>query len=315
MALLHRKRVLVAKIETTPGTAIAISGDDGEFNVFDAVMQPEIEFEKREGQSAFSQLKGVSSAEKGTCTFRLEVTGNADAGDPVPVWAETFLPACGMVLGTATGETTTFSPLSEAPGTNCKSLTIGLYEDGLLKKLTGAVGNAEFIFTAGKLAAIEFSFEGVWNDPADVAIVAPDYPSAAPLRFVSSSLTLDAYTPIVNELRVNLNNEITVREDSTKASGYICGIITGRDIAGSLNPETGLVATQDSYGDWLGDTEMAASWVLGATAGNIVTFEIPKFQFTNLQEAEREGVLIDDIEFQANRDADAGDDEFTIAFS
>ena len=42
---------------------------------------------------------------------------------------------------------------------------------------------------------------------------------------------------------------------------------------------------------------------------------MPKFQVTNIQANERDGMLIDTITYQANRSVAAGNDELTIAFA
>lgn len=301
--LLRRKRVLAAKIEGTPGTAESLSASDAAFNVFNATMQPNITQEEREGQSAFSPLPSIPGARAGTCTFAIELTG----GGSTPAWASTFLPACGLKETTGT-----FAPLSEGPGSNIKTITIGLYENGLKKTLRGAMGTAVFMFTAGQRVMIEFTFTGIYDAVADVSILAPTYPTATPLRFVSADLSLGSYTPIIREMRLDLGNTVVLREDANDPSGYISAIVTGRKIVGTMDPESKLVATEDSYGKWLSMTERAMSINLGST-GNMVDIDAPKLQFTNLQEGDRDGIQIDTISFQLNRSASGGDDELTIA--
>jgi hypothetical protein len=301
--LLRRKRVLAAKIEGTPGTAESLSASDAAFNVFNATMQPTITQEEREGQSAFSPLPSIPGALSGTCTFSIELTG----GGSTPAWASTFLPACGLVESSGT-----FTPKSEGPGSNVKTLTIGLYENGLVKKLRGAMGNAVFIFISGQRIMVEFTFTGIWVPPTDATILAPTYPTATPLRFVSADLTLGSYTPVMRELRLDLGNVVTLREDANDPSGYVSAIITGRKMVGTMDPESKLVATEDSYGKWLNLTERAMSINVGST-GNMVDFDAPRLQFTNLQEGDRNGIQVDTISYQLNRSAAGGDDELTIA--
>lgn len=305
--LLARKRVLAAKIETTVGTAISLSGSDAAFNVFNTQIQPNIEFETREGQGGFSHLPGVPGARGGKITFRHEIVGDGAGG--VPGWASTFLPACGWVNSTGT-----FSPKSEAPGSNVKTLTMAVYENGLIKKLAGCMGTFKFIGDAGKIAALEFEFTGKWVAPADTSILTPTYPTIKPMRFANTALSIASYHPKISNLTIDCGNQVILREDAEDDTGYIAALITGRRVTGSLDPEANLVATQDPYGQWIARTEQALAVVLDDGVDKI-TLAAPKLQFTNLQEGARNDNQIDQIDFQCNRSAAAGDDEFTITFA
>jgi hypothetical protein len=294
MPLLKKKRVLAAKIESTPGTAESLSASDAVFNVYDATIQPSIEFDNRDAQGGFSPLYGTLGAYGGTCTFTTEIVGD---DDPFPDWVTTFLPACGLVESTGV-----FLPVDEAPGTNVKTLTIGLYEDGLFKSIRGAAGTVVFRFTSGKRIEADFTFTGIWVPPTDVAIISPTYPTTEPIRFVSSSMTIGAWTPKIASMTIDLGNEVILREDSTNSSGYASAIITGRQVTGEIDPEATLVATDDPYGDWLALTEATLSISCGST-GNRVDFGVPALQITNVQEGDRNNLQTDSIQFQGNRHA------------
>ena len=56
--MLTRKQVLAAKIETTPGTAEALTAAEAAFDVFSADIQPDIEYQNRQGSAVFSPLPG-----------------------------------------------------------------------------------------------------------------------------------------------------------------------------------------------------------------------------------------------------------------
>ena len=306
MALLHKKRVLAAKIEGTPGTAESLAAADGVFVPRNVVIQPNVEMIKRMGQGSFDSLPASYGARLGGITFEHDLIPGSGA---LPAWATTFLPACGFVVSTAT-----YTPRTEDVGSNVKTLTIGSYQNGLLKKLAGCVGNLEFTFPAGRPAFFTANFVGIWADPADDTIIAPTYPTLMPLRFVSSGVSIaGAYTPVLEQITLNMGNQISVLPDSSTASGLLRGIIGGREITGTMNPQTPLVATKDLHAEWLTPTEQSLAW--GMSSGGIgITFTLPKMQFMNLQEGEREGAQIEDIEFQANRDAAAGDDSVSILF-
>lgn len=306
MPLLKKRTVVAAKIETTVGTAIALSASDAVWNAYNVSIQPTIESVDRERQGSFARLPAAFGARRGEVKFSLDMIG----GTSDPFWATVALPACGWVDSGGT-----YSPISSPPGTGgVKTLTIGVYEDGLVKKIKGAVGTFVLNFSAGKPVRIDFVFTGCWVAPADATILAPTYETAIPPRFASSTLTIASYTPRISTMTIDAGNQIVLREDATEVSGYLAGCITDRKVGGTLDPETSLVATQDSWGQWIASTEQALSVVVGSS-GNQVTIGAPKLQFLNVQEGDRDRLLIDDLAFQCNGSADAGDDQLTFAFA
>jgi len=315
--LLTRRRVLAAKIETTPGDPIALGAADAAFNVFDPEITYDMPFGEREGQSAFSPLTGVPGAQKGSITFRTEVHGSGTGGSPVPAWASTFLPAVGMYDDSNTFKLESKHP--ETAGANTETLTIGFYEDGVFKSLKGCMGTCVFNFENGVAVSISWTFEGVYVAPSDVEIIAPTYPTVAPLQFLSAGLILTEgsteWQPKVSRMSIDLGNEIVVREDQNDATGYHCAAIVGRRTTGTLDPEARLLATKNLFTLWTARTEQTLDIDLGSVAGNQVAFDAPALQITDLGGGDRGGIKTEDISFQLNRSASAGDEEFTITFS
>lgn len=304
MPLLQRRRVLAAKIESSVGTAIAIGAADGVFNVFNTVIQPDIPFEEREGQAGFSPLPGVLGTRSGTVEFDIDIFGGATAA-----WATTFLPACGL-YNTA-GVYALDSKPPEASGSNTKTLTIGVHEDGVLKKLHGCMGNVKFTIKSGFVARAHFMFKGLWNAPTDVALVAPTYPTTSPLRSASMTMTVGSYSPKYQEMTIDLGNDVQLREDPTTLQGLHSAVIVGRRIVGTMDQEAQLVATYDPHGDWIAGTQRALSAIIGSS-GNRITFAAPKLQITKCSEQSRNNIATDPIEFQLNRSASAGEDELVV---
>ena len=316
MVMLMRRRVMAAKIEVTPGTAESLAAGDAAFNVFESTMNPERDFEERIGQGVMSPLPGTLGAKGGTASFKVELSGSGSVGTPTPAWASVFLPAVGMV-STVSNVYHPESKHPESPSANTKTLTIAVYEDGKHKMLRGAMGTAVITFTAGKPVMVEFTFTGIWVAPSDVALLAPDYPSVIPPRFVSAGVTIAAWSPKIAELAIDLGNEVALREDANDPSGFCTAIISTRRIIGTLNPEASLVAENDQDAIWDAGTEQALAIALGGSSanGNTVAIAAPKLQWSNVQEGERNGAVTDELEFQLNRSADAGDDELTITFA
>lgn len=296
MPLLSKRSVLAAKIETTIGTPIALLAADGAFNAYDVVILPATEVNRREGQGSLSKLLGIPSGVKGTVSFEVDLADTA-------AWAPILLPACALKVATST-----WGPVST--GADFKTITIARYLDGKILKLAGCMLNAEFKFVTGQPVRVAFTGQGVWIAPTDGAILAPTYPtgSVAAPAFKGATVTLGALTPKFLNFNMNLNNDIIMRECADSASGYISAWITDRNVSGTIDPETDLVADFDADGIQLAATEQAFSLAYAST----VTLLIPKMQLTATPIGDRGGLAINEMAWDANRVAAAGDDEFSI---
>lgn len=307
MPLLKRIRTLAAKVETTVGTDASLGAADGAFNAYDVMFQAAIETELREGQGGFSHLSSVPGARRGLATFKTDLGWDGTA--TVPTWASVLLPACGWVNSSGT-----FTPRSEATGSNVKSLTLGCYMQGKLKKLVGAVGSFRLVFPTGRMAFAEWSFEGVWVAPTDVALLTPTYPTALPIRFASGTCSYNSDALKVENVAINSGNEITMRPDPT-TEGFCAGIITNRRPTITANPEADLVANRDVYGDWVGSTEAEFSIVLDGPSTSDITISAPKAQIINAQEGDRSRLVTDEIEWQCQKNGANQDQELSIVFN
>jgi hypothetical protein len=308
MTLLKRKRVLAAKIETTPGTAESLTTSEASFNCYDIGIQTETELESREGQGSFGMRASVPGNYKGRVTFKHDASWDGTSTEPS--WADTFLPACGWVKS---GQV--FTPRTEAPGTNVKTLTIAVYIDGMRKLLKGCVGTFKLNCPTGKAAFFEFDFIGVWTTPTDTAILAPTYPAASPLRFASSTTTWNSVALPVESIVLDAGNTMILREDPSDVSGLKCGLITNRIVKVTANPEAKLVATNPVYTKLLDMSEHALTWSLDGPTNSVLQFDAPKAQILSVNEADREMLVVDELEFQCNRNGSTADEELSITFT
>jgi hypothetical protein len=308
MTLLKRKRVLAAKTETTIGTAESLSGTNAGFNAYDIMVQTETEFDTREAEGAFALRPSVPQGYKGKATFKIDA--GWDGTSTVPAWADTFLPACGWVKSGSV-----FTPRTEAPGSNVKTLTIAAYIDGMRKLLSGCVGTFKLNCPSGKAAFFEFEFIGIWSTPTDVSILAPTYATALPLRFANSSTQWNSADLQLESLVLDSGNEMTLRQSAVATSGFIAGIITNRLVKVTGNPEAKLVATQDRYGALLAMTEGALTWDLDGPTNSKITVAAPKAQIVAAQEGDRNKLVTDELEWQCNRNGSTADQEASITFT
>lgn len=308
MPLLKRKRVLAAKIETTVGTAESLTASDAAFNVYNPMIQANIAMEEREGQGGFGYLAAMPGARGGTVTFRTMLEWDGTSTEPA--WADTFFPACGWAKST-----TTYNPTSQEPGANVKTLTIAVYEDGVRKMLAGCMGTFVVTLPTGRPGFIDWTFTGVWQPVADVAILSPTYPTATPLRYAGGLAEWNDVNLCVEQAVIDAGNEVILRECPTTASGYISALVTNRRPKITVNPEAVTVATQDRWANWLASTELALELDVDGPSTSVLSFDAPKAQVLNLQEGDRNMMVTDEIEFGCNKNGATHDQELQIVFT
>lgn len=307
MTLLRRRAVYAAKVETTPGTAEALTASEGAFNARDFIIQPSIAMTRREAQGSFAYLTSIPEGMQATCTITHDITYD---GTNIPSWASVLLPACGYVNSTGT-----FTPRSEKPGTNVKTLTIGHYKDGKLALISGAMGTFTITCETGKVASITFTFTGKYSsNETDTAIITPTYPTVSPLRFAQGAFTWNSVALCTSTATVDAGNSVIMREcvNASDRSGYATALITNRAPIITADPESLLVATQNRDSLWLTPTTAALVMQIGTT-GSSVTINAPKAQLENKQQGNRNDLMTDDLTWLATADTTV-DNELSIVF-
>jgi hypothetical protein len=307
-ALLTRCRVFAAKAEASPGTVETLTDAEGEYNVFNFEMNEETEFNERPGQGSFSPIIGVPGPRIGRATFETEVAGAGQSGGSTD-WADVLLVNCGFAV---TGST--FNVVS-CPASE-KGLTIGDFQDGRLRRLSGSQGKVTFNFSSGNPVRAAWEFLGAYEAPSSLAKIEPDYPNVASPRFVSATATIGGTTFKFSETSLEVENGLIIRPDATAASGIAGALITNRRIMLTIDPEADAFATKDWNPDWVAGTEAVIQLVVGTLANNTITFDLPAAQLMEApNHGDRDGILIDQLRFQANRSLDVGDDELVITLS
>jgi hypothetical protein len=314
MPLLKRLSTMAAKVETTIGTAETLTASEGAFNAYDISIQANIDSEEREAQGSFDMLSQVVGARGGTMTFKTDIAVESGAGNPG--WSE-LLKGCGY-----SESSQVWTPKSEALGSVgavIKSMTIGVFINGLYKVLAGAVGTFKIVCPSGKMVTIEWEFRGVWQAVTDSALIAPTYPTGPPSRFGSAVITYGGVAQCVENVTFDAGNEIILRECPDTAAGFVSGLIVSRKPMITLNPEMQLVATEDKYGSWLAGTESAFSCTIDGTTGLVtnsnVIISAPKAQIINIQESDRNRMMVDEVTLSCNKNAAAKDQDVTITFT
>jgi len=306
MPLLTKRSVIAVAIEGTAGTGETLDATDAAFNAYNAASVPNVPMGEREGQSAMSPLAAIAGGYLATISYETDLY-------TAPGW-EAHLQCAGLVEGAGTSaDIWTVSTVSS----NWKTATVAQYKDGQVYEIIGAMCNVELVLTAGQVAKLRWTWTGAanvagarWGKAA--TILAPTYPltAASAPRWSASTLTLGGAAILVSSITINLNNQITMLEDPTKAAGFGRAWIGSRKVGGTMDPEEALSGTRDDFGIWFASTQQALSIAYGS-----MSISIPKLQFMNLPTGDRSGASILNATWQANRSAVGGDDEFVLDLS
>ncbi len=306
MAKLVRRRVLLAKVESTYNTDAAPVGTDAVL-IEELNWQPEgLRMVERPAiRSSLGTLQQVYGGSMLSVTFTAEVKGSGTAGT-APEIGPLFL-GCGMAETIVAGTSVTYAPASASQS----SLTMWFYEDGTLTKMTGCRGSFSLLGEVGGRMMGSFTFTGHFSGPTDVSLASPTYDSTIPPIMINGSFTIGGFSAVIQALAIDMGITVETPPDLSATDGYGEVAVTGRDVAGSINPEQSLVAAHDFMALFkAGTTEALSMGPIGATAGNKIQVTMPAAYYRNISPAEREGVLAYDLPFGAAESS--GDDEVSL---
>ncbi len=312
--MLTNRRVIVAKIESVEGTEETLTAADGGILAFEPKVDVDIKMnERKPAMSTLSRLFSVPGGQAAKISFKAEMKGSGLAYTSLanaPVIGK-FLKGCGFAETLAAGSgVITYTPA--ASGT----LTIGCYEDGVVKKIVGARGNVKFSGKVGGVVMAEFEFDGVWAGITDGSMLSPTYQGIGlqPPVLLSANMSIAGYAAIVSGFDIDMANEKYLREHSNGAAGYLSCVITGRKPNGKIDPEMVAIATHDWFGRWKAGTSGVLNiGNIGASLYNRFKITAPKAVYTKVSDADRSGQAVADTSFELAMDA--GDDELEIEFS
>jgi hypothetical protein len=167
----------------------------------------------------------------------------------------------------------------------------------------------------GRRGFIDWEFSGVWQPVTSVALISPTYPTAKGLRFAGGLAEWDNVNMCVESVTIDSGNNVIMRECPTTEAGFLSAFITDRRPVISANPEAATVAAQDRWAKWLSESEHELELDLSGPTTSVLSFDAPKAQIINSQEADRNGMVTDEIEFQCNKNGATHDQELSITFT
>lgn len=310
MALLSRKRLILAKTESTYGTDATPAGTD-------AVLVRSLEVTPLEADVVSRDLirpylgnsDQLLANVRVRCSFEVELAGSGTAGT-APRY-DALLKATGMAATIVASTSVTYAPVSAT----FSSCTIVYNVDGVQHKLTGVRGTVTMNCQLGQIPTLQFEMTGIYNAPTDTAQPAVTYSAqATPLIFKegnTSSFSFFSYAGCLMSVDFNLANDIVYREliGCTKEV-----IITDRKPAGTVVIEAPTIATKDYFSVALGSTTGNLTFLHGTTAGNRVTFTASQVDATQPSYSDQDGIQMLSVPYVA-LPTTAGNNEFSLAFT
>lgn len=311
---LTRKKFLIAKIESTYGT------DPSPVGGSDAVQVSSLEITPIESDNvqaaAFQGFLGNSTRstlvanKRVSVTFDVELAGSGTAGTP-PAFGP-LLKSCGLSEAIVSSTSVTYAPVSSS----FSSATIYCFYDGTQHKITGARGSVSFNMAAGQFGVMSFNFIGIYNAPDGTALSGSFTVAnqAAALEVNDTNVTTATFHGVTSvrleSFDLALNNELLYKETASNKEV----IITNRAAGGTAVIEAPAIGTTDFFAKAVATATGSSSFVLGATAGNIVTLNAAQTDITGCSYADTNGVIALSMPYLA-LPTTAGNNEMSLVFT
>jgi hypothetical protein len=311
MALLTRKRLILAKAEATYGTDPTPTGSANAILVRNLNIVPlQSDIVQRELIRPYlGNYEQLLAQTRVQVTFEVELAGSGAAGT-APAYGP-VLKACGLSETVVATTSVTYAPVS----TSFSSVTIYFYQDGIRHIVTGARGTFTLNGQVGAIPTIAFTMTGIYNAPTDTALATPTYANqATPLIFKNgntTSFSAFSYSGALQSIDLNIGNDIVYRE---LIGGTKEVLITDRKPAGTMSIEAVLLATKNYFTVSTGSTTGSVSFQHGTTAGNIATLTMAQADLADASYAELNGIAMMNLPYVATPTA-AGNDELSLAYT
>jgi hypothetical protein len=307
---LTRKRLLLAKIESTYGTDPTPAATDAVLVSALEVQPLQLELKDRELILGYlGNTEMVVGQRLVSVSFDVEIAGSGTAGT-APKWSA-LIQACGFSETIVSITSVTYAPISSA----FKGVTLYFFADGVRHKVTGCRGTWSMSMETGEIPKISFSFTGIFNAPTDETQPSPTFSNQADPVVVNSAntatLQVHGYAACLSAFSLDLANETPFRQLAGCTQQVM---ITDRKPEGEVTIEAPTIAAKNYFSAASTQTSGQFSWVHGTTAGNIVTFTAPTCNLGSPEYEDSDGIIMLKLPFMPQPTA-AGNDEFTLALT
>jgi len=307
---LSRKRLLLAKIESTYGTDPTPAATDAVLVSALEVQPLQLELKDRELILGYlGNTEMVVGQRLVSVSFDVEIAGSGTAGT-APKWSA-LMQACGFSETIVSVTSVTYAPISSA----FKGVTLYFFADGVRHKVTGCRGTWSMSMETGEIPKISYSFTGIFNAPTDETQPSPTFSNQADPVVVNSAntatLEVHGYAACLSAFSLDLANETPFRQLAGCTQQIM---ITDRKPEGEVTIEAPTIAAKNYFSAASAQTSGQFSWVHGTTAGNIVTFTAPTCNLGSPEYEDSDGIIMLKLPFMPQPTA-AGNDELSLVLT
>lgn len=177
-------------------------------------------------------------------------------------------------------------------------------------------------FSTGQVASLNFGLDGLGYGEADGAAPhTPTYDSGIPPIILGAKVYRDGTAVDVNQFSVSLSNSLAFLTATANANGRSASRVVQREITGSLNPykDDTSTANHDAFDAGTEFSLFVMAYIPSAvsgevTMGSVVGIWLPKCIATENKAGDQEGIVTDEISFQAVRGSDGSTEEMYMGF-
>lgn len=220
----------------------------------------------------------------------------------------------------------------EPVSTGFESLTIYMYFDGLLHRMTGGRGTFTTEGEAGAFGTFSWTFTGDFNAGEDVALpTSPNFESTVPHQIelsnvsvlggkdftapASTGLTLETeFALCAQAFSFDIGNDVQARECINGPNSLEGALVTDRSGGFTFNPETVLEAEHPVWAILSDADRLFFGLRVGVSQGNVVAYQARYAQYTGVSYGDRNNTRNYDITGRLAAASDAGNDELRIVF-
>ncbi len=247
------------------------------------------------------RVTGGTSSAKGRVLFD---TKNGASTLYLQVLSGTF--QSGETLtGEDSGATATSSSTASLSELVCPAGTMAFYGGLTVHKVRGARSGVKFSFKAGEVPSAAFDAKGIYVSVVDGALFSSGLPSITnegPV-FLGSGVTVGSYQPVLDQIEIDMQNQVSAHASAAEASGMLPFLITDRQPQITLDPDVVAEATHPFVADWHGEVERAVDFSWGSSAGNRFRVLVPEVQPNEFSPGDRENIRTRQITGQINSSA------------
>jgi hypothetical protein len=286
MPLKWKSKVLLAKVETTYGTDPTPTG------ALNAILATEVRLTPMEGQDVSRNLElpylgaqpSIPTELHQKLSFRIELTPSGTAGTP-PAWG-VLLRGCAVAEVITAATSVAYNPVTNGH----ESLTLYLWIDSTLYKMSGARGTCTLRVNAQGIVYMEFDFTGLFSMPSETPQATPTLTAqiAAKPKVATTAntpaFTINGTSLVMRSFTLNLGNQVETR--------FLIGsdsvLITDKAEMIETTVEAVPLTTLNPFALAFDQTTGGIALTHGTEAGRIATLDIPAAQMQRPQSLENQ---------------------------